>query len=109
MTRQAKLLLGLLTFWPSAYAVLFVGFVLAMMLGAGRGEPPGSGMVLVFVLHALTMLLVMGLLVYYLIHIVRNPALDNNARILWAVVVTMGGFLGQAVYWYLNVWQAPDP
>jgi hypothetical protein len=49
-----------------------------------------------------------AILVYYLIHIINNPRLDSNQRLMWAFVVLLAGTIGRLVYWLFQIWREDD-
>jgi hypothetical protein len=53
------------------------------------------------------MLIMLALLVFYIAHVFKNTALVGDRRILWAVVLFMGGPIAMPVYWFLYVWRGP--
>lgn len=116
MKRSTKVLLGIATIWQLLYMVLFVGFVLGLVVlgeSAGRmgdaaGAAIGVSFLLIFVLHMITIFLMMGLLIYYIIHAVRNESLKGDMKAVWVVLFVFAGILAEPVYWYLKIWKADD-
>jgi len=101
-SRTKLVVLGLLTFWPPVYMVLFVAVIVGMMFlvpSGGEGNP--WPFVLIFPLHLLTMLEMFGLTVYYAVDVYRDPSLQGDRKVLWMVIVLLGGFIGQAIYYVL--------
>ena len=103
MSKRARLLLGVLTFWPPFYIVVFMLLVLGSValaaLGHGDAAPPAF-VALVFI-HILTMFEIIGLTIYYAVNVYREPAIQGDRKILWMVIVLLGGFIGQAVYYVM--------
>ena len=60
-----------------------------------------------FVLHLLTMLLMLALMPFYIILAVKNERLDQTMRIIWVVLLCTLGLLANPVYWFLYVWRKP--
>ena len=60
-----------------------------------------------FVLHLLTMLLMLALMPFYIILAVKNERLDQTMRIIWVVLLCTMGLLANPVYWFLYVWRKP--
>jgi|SRR5687768_13979739 len=106
VSRPLAAVLGLVTLWPPVYFVAFIGFMFTTVFWP---EPQGFDRVFeaVFVAHLLTMLIIMGLLAFYVVHLFKNETLRDDRRVLWAVVLFMGNVFAFPVYWYLHVWQAP--
>lgn len=121
LSRRLKILLGILSIWPLTYMGLFMLGMLLTALFAPVLFPPGHAghpssdtaiLVVFFVimaLHVLTAFLTMGLMVFYLVHVVKTERLNQDQRVLWAVLVFAGGVVAQPIYWYLHIWREPIP
>jgi len=57
--------------------------------------------------HLFTMLVMMGLLPFYIILAVKNERLDQTMRIVWVVLACTIGIFADIVYWYLYIWRKP--
>lgn len=116
MTRSMKLLLGAATIWPVIYMFLFVAFVFGMIFLSNPGGDPnpdlgpifGFGFLFIMVIHFLTIFLMFGLTVYYIIHVIKNERMKSDTKAVWAVLFFFMGVLAQPVYWYLHIWKAPQ-
>lgn len=95
------------TLWLPVYAVLFVGSVLAIVLSGSPGPDGADGFFAgIFVVHLLTMGVSIGLLVVYLLDVLRNEELASvnpNDRVVWLVLVVLTGFIGQIIYWWMHL------
>jgi len=115
MSRNSKILLGLATVWPILYIFIFVIFVAFMAFYmaadfAHGGMPPSHPPVAFFVLiplHILSILLVGGLLTYYIVDLFRTTRIPNDMKALWAVVLFFGNIISMPIYWYLFIWKEP--
>jgi hypothetical protein len=109
----AKLALGAATIWPLVYIVIFMIFIFSMFWGVSHDPTPSvhagppTAFFGLFAVHLLTMLEIIGLVIFYVVDAFRNPRITENQRILWAILIFVGGPLGMAVYWYLNIWRTP--
>ncbi|GAO01653.1 hypothetical protein [Anaeromyxobacter sp. PSR-1] len=114
MSKPKKLLLGAVTLWPLAYMFTFLVTVLGM-IAMGPGGPRGSGggfpawIAALFVVHIATMLLTIGLTIFYGIHAYRSTRVPESRRVLWVLLNILGSFVAQLFYWYLFVWREPEP
>ena len=106
ISRSVAAVLGLVSLWPVVYFVSFIVLMFGTMLGS-RDERFASFFDAVFVVHLVTMLIVMALLAFYVVHLFKNEALSSDRRILWAIVLFMGNLFAFPVYWYLYVWHKP--
>ena len=60
---------------------------------------------IIFLFHFLTIVIIIGLLIYYIIHISNNKSLDQQMKAVWIVVIFFVNVIGFPVYWYLNIWK----
>lgn len=113
MKKSSKILLGFATLWPFLYMVLFFVFVFASILFMPTSGSPESGppmfFFVIFPLHLLTMLWIMGLTVFYMVNVFRNDRVDKDKKVLWAVVLFLGSMIAMPVYWYLYIWREATP
>jgi hypothetical protein len=106
MSKFKKKLLGFLTAWPFAYMILFMLFVFLMILmepGAGSGF--GPLILLIFPVHILTIFLIIGLQIYYIVDVFNNKRVGQDQRVIWVIALILGGMLAMPIYWYLNIWR----
>lgn len=105
LTRGKKIALAVATAWPPLYMILFLSvFVLTflsfatMTKGAAGPKEMPTPFLVIFPLHVVTMLLGMGLLVIYVLHALQNERLDQNTRLLWAVLMFVGNYIAMPIY-----------
>jgi hypothetical protein len=83
-----------------------------MFMRMGSAPAPNSGVPASFLVlmlaHVGTMFVMIGLLIFYIVHVFKNPAITGDRRALWAVVLFLGGIVAMPVYWFLYVWRRPD-
>ncbi|MDH4122204.1 MAG: SND2/TMEM208 family protein [Deltaproteobacteria bacterium] len=113
MTRLTKLVLGVFSFWPLAYAVIFfiqaTIYVVTYYFNQNHHpyiEPPFSLMTMV-VLHMITMVILAVLLLYYFFLAYTNVRLDNNKRMLWIGFLFFGNLIAMPIYYFIYVWPQP--
>jgi hypothetical protein len=112
-SKSQKTLLGLLTIWPLVYIVLFVGVWFATFSGillSALGVPPLGLVAVCFIIpvHIATMLLIVVMTVFWGIEVYEDPVLVGDKKVLWMVVVLLGGPVGQFIHFYVNVWPEGD-
>lgn len=108
MKYSTKVLLGIMTFWPLIWIVLFVLGILGLVLSGGGGGPapiPEAAFLIFFILHAVTILISLGLTAFYIIHAVKDESLKSDMKIMWALANVFGGMLIHPIYWYLRIWR----
>ncbi len=109
MKNKFKVILGILSFWPLAYFLFFMFTVFFLIISViFSHQPPQQDNFFIFfgalfVLHFLTMFDILGLLIYYTIHIFNNPAMKDEKRILWLIVLFLGNVFSVPVYWYYYI------
>ncbi len=112
MTKPMKVFLGFLSFWPLMYFLLFFLFFLTVFIGGFTGTLSDKTIFplffVLFSLHLTTILLIFGLLIYYIVHLFKNDRVPDNLKALWAVVLFFGNFISFPVYWFLYIWKEPD-
>lgn len=108
IAKPLALLIGIATFWPPLYMALFISSTfVGMDASQGHEMPIFGAFPTMMVFHLLTMLAMLGLTVFYVVHAFKNPALTSDKRILWVLVLILGSFIGGAVYWVLYIWRSP--
>jgi hypothetical protein len=50
-------------------------------------------------------ILSIGLLIFFIMHLIRNKAMDSTERIIWILVFLFAGIVGYPIYWYMRVWK----
>lgn len=117
MSKPQKIILGVLTLSPllflGLYFYTFFGFVfqIAEIENGNFGEPsdvfPGQFFNL-FIYMGLMMLVSIGLLIFYLIHISKNEKFklpeNNHSKLIWILIIIFAGFIGMIVYFILEIW-----
>lgn len=114
MSKNRKLILGLLSILPIImmfiyFVVLFSNFFYFFPQLHNSGEFPSE-----FFRHFLGILVIIllmtflhiGLLIYYIIHLVNNNSIDPTERIVWILIFVFAGMVGFPIYWYMRIWKA---
>ena len=109
MSKYKKIILGIFTFWPIVYMVIFFLFFLQsfFMAFSKKVHPNFSGIVffIIFGLHFLTIILVVFLLIIYIINVFKNKKISPDMKTFWAVVLLLGNFIAMPIYWYLYIFK----
>lgn len=122
MTRTNKILLGLATFSPIIfillYFVVFIGMFASIATTAqlDSPEPPAAlfgFFPFAFLLIFLAIIFSIGTLIYYIVHIVNNPKFKleehKNMQIVWILIVLFANGIGSMVYYFVEIWPLPEP
>ena len=65
----------------------------------------GIGFAGLVVAHMFTILLMLGLMPFYILLVVKSTRLDETMRIVWVVLICLLGMFAMPVYWYLYIWR----
>ncbi len=110
MSKFWKKVLGIATVWPFAYFIMFFMFIVAT-IAAGPGDG-GSlqgiyAMLFLFVMliHFLTIFLIIGLQIFYIVNVFKNDRVGKDQKIIWTIALFLGGLFAMPIYWYLNIWR----
>lgn len=114
MTKQNKILLGILTFLPFVLLLLYMLFFFisffGMFMAESHNQQPNMNLFIgsfgaAFVIILLMSLLAIGLLIYYILHITKNEKLNENSRLMWILIIVFTNIIGYGIYWYMQIWQ----
>lgn len=100
MSRMSTIALGVASVLPFCALVFFTA--------SGFGDPQGSELPPSVVAFGLMMLIGFVLVVFYIVHAVRNNSLSPGAKTLWVVLLAAFGILSVPVYWYAHFWKTAD-
>ncbi len=111
LNKTAKTAVGLGTLWVLFYPVLFFGFMFLSMMEFDRfGSPfPFDSFGLIFPMHCLTAIVQLGLMGFYLAHIIKNTGAAETVRILLGIGIFLMPYIAMPLYFYLYIWRAEPP
>jgi hypothetical protein len=115
LTRSQKILVGFFTLWPPVYFMLFFCFILLTMgsifLGAvsGTDSPvpflaPFGFIPLIFIFHFLTILVIWGLIAFYIIYLFKSDRIPQEKKVLWLVLMILLGLFTMPIFYYFYIW-----
>jgi hypothetical protein len=111
MTKGQKNILGIFTFLPAILMIVYFTTIIFLVRDAliykDEDMPfPILGDVLWLVILALIMgLLSFGLMVYYIIHAINNPQIDQNEKIIWVLLFVLASVVSFPIYWYMRIFK----
>jgi hypothetical protein len=108
MTKGKALLIAFLTVWPLIYIFIFLAIVFTFALSTLGKKPPADlpgYFILLFIAHGITMLLMLGMPIYYILHSYNNHQIPQDKKVLWALLLFLGNIIVMPVYWYLYMWK----
>jgi len=99
--KPVKALLLILTLWLPLY---MIGFIVMIVC---RAMPTNFDTLLL--VHALTMLVSVVLLVFYVVHLFRTDHVPRDQKALWGVALFLGSAIAMLIYWFVHVWPDARP
>jgi hypothetical protein len=122
LSKPIKILLGIGTAWLAVFPAFFVAAWMLMSIGMmavpfilrDRFSPAALLLFIIpfafiFVLEFATIALQMFLLVFYLIHIIKNTVASESLRIIFGVGNFFMPFISMPIYYYLFIWLDRPP
>jgi phospholipase D-like protein len=112
LKRSNKLWLGILTFSPLVFLTIFIIWFVSIfinniyILENSAGQPPIEIfrlMMTAFIFLALAIIVKLGLMIYYIIHVSDNQDNDNNKKILWILIFVFVGTIGNIIYFFMEI------
>lgn len=93
------------------FIISFVGNIQEISSSEHLDEPPedliyGLNYYIGIIFFIVFLLIILSILawIFYIIHIAKNPNLEeNNQRVIWILVVVFGGGMGIFVYWLAEI------
>ena len=114
MSRSSKLFVGILSFLPIILLLVFLFMIFSMFptfieWGNNNHEPAPqevfSAFAPLFFLGFGMAILSIGLLIFFIMHMLRHKGMDSTERIIWVLVFLFAGIVGYPIYWYMRVWK----
>jgi hypothetical protein len=117
MSRNTKAMIGVLSFLPIVLLIVFFAMFFAIfprVFEWENNEPTAQEVFTVFgplfILGVIMGILSLGLLIFFIMHLVRNKTMDGIERVIWILVFLFAGLVGYPIYWYMRVWKdEPGP
>lgn len=116
---MAKIILGILSWWPLFYiGLLIAGFFAMVFIFTGVTQIIGwygyadFAVMLNVVTWALllppSILLTAFIIVLYIIDIFKNPGIDKDKKLRWILLLVLLFFISLPAYWYRFIWNSPQ-
>jgi hypothetical protein len=123
LSKPVRILVGIMTFWYALYLLLTVlgililfTFVFLTLLQGGESVPNLRvlftripGLEIFLSVHVCGLFLEVGLLIFYLIHTIRNTKASDSLRIVLGLGHLFLPFVAMPVYYYLYIWRDNPP
>jgi hypothetical protein len=111
MSRGSKLFIGILSFLPIILlAILFLMTIWMIPTFMEWDHDPTPQEMIgafgpLFIVGFGMGILSIGLLVFFIMHLVRHKGMDSTERIIWILVFLFAGIIGYPIYWYMRIWK----
>ncbi len=91
--------------------MLFILIQISVASGSPNQDPSPfvAGFAVIFILHVLTMIDMVGMLIYYVLLAMKNQILSQDMRLVWALLIFVGNIIAMPIYWYLYIWKEQAP
>ena len=108
MSINRKILLGILTIIPILCLIAYIVSIFAVVFSVPHQRASNGPPVMFFVMmgvFAFGLLLNLGVMALYVINAFNNPRIPQDQKVLWLIVIFMGGLVATPIYWYLFIWK----
>lgn len=123
LSKPVKYLVGIATFWYALYLlltllgiILFFGYVFVSLMAGGEAiislRPLFRQILSLEILlpiHFCSLFLEIGLLIFYLVHTIKNTKASDSMRIVLGLGHLFLPFVAMPVYYYLYIWRENPP
>jgi hypothetical protein len=123
LSKPVKFLVGIATFWYALYLlltvsgiVLFFSYVFVALLTGGEAVsnlPTLFRQILslefMLPIHFCSLGLEVGLLIFYLVHTIKNTQASDSMRIVLGLGHIFLPFVAMPIYYYLYIWRESPP
>jgi len=123
LSKPVKILVGIMTIWYTLYLfltivgiVLLFGYVFVALLTGGEAVASLRGLLtqilsfeIMLPVHFCSLFLEVGLLVFYLVHTIKNTKANDSMRIVLGLGHLFLPFVAMPIYYYLYIWRENPP
>ncbi|RPI91312.1 MAG: hypothetical protein EHM40_16115 [Chloroflexi bacterium] len=118
LTKPVKIIIGIATLWYVLYPILFIGGMfmsmgmLPFLERSGLSDGPFTMFPffgIIFPLHFCTIFVGLGLMAFYLVHVIKNTRGNETIRIILAIGNYVMPFISMPIYYYLYIWLENPP
>jgi len=112
MTKSQKIWLGILTFLPIVLIIIYVIILFGTLfftfseIDQGHQDPSylfTGGFAFMFICMLAAVLLSLGLLVFYIIHVYKNEKFDSTIKLIWILVFLFASGIGPIIYYFVEI------
>lgn len=112
MSKNKKILLGILTFLPLVFLIIYLVVFFTFFASIPFEEPhiveddPATFIRAIFgavIWIFIAALLGLAMMIYYLMHASRNVKIKETERIIWILVLVFANTVGSIVYFFMHI------
>lgn len=112
MSTTKKVWLGILTFLPFiltlVYIIYFFSFFLETIIHAERNHNEFpieffQSLSVMIVVVVLAVIIKLGIMIYYIVHVSNNKEKDSNTKIMWIVLLVLVSSIASFVYYFVEI------
>jgi len=123
LSKPVRILVGIATFWYALYLlltvlgiVLFFGYVFVLLMAGGESVANLPrlfreilSLEFMITIHVCSLSLEVGLLIFYLIHTIKNTKASDAIRVALGLGHIFLPFIAMPIYYYLYIWRESPP
>ena len=113
LSQAQKVIIGILTLFPFILAP-YIGyeifhFVMETIEATQSEEDPAPATIFAGVISVLFPIILLsvsslGLLIFYIIHVISNKNIESAERIAWILIFVFIGIIAFPIYWFMRLW-----
>lgn len=115
MRESTRYVLGFATIWPLLFFIIFMLFIVSLFINPpfdnvapGETVEIPTDFIVMIVLNVATSLLSLGLMIFYIVHVVKSDELTKDRKVLWAVGLLLATPIVMPIYFYIYFWREPE-
>ena len=117
MKKSTKVWLGILTFLPVIFISVFLFLFITLFLSNiynfenfenNLREDFFRSMIISFIFLVIAVIIKLGLLIYYVIHVSDNENNDSTKKIMWILILVFVGTIGGVIYYFMEILPLPS-
>ena len=123
LSKPVRILVGIMTFWYALYLfltivgiILLFGYVFVALFTGGEAVASLRGLLsqilsfeIILPVHFCSLFLEVGLLVFYVVHTIKNTKANDSMRIVLGLGHLFLPFVAMPIYYYLYIWRENPP
>ena len=123
LSNPVKILVGIMTFWYALYLfltivgiILLFGYVFVALFTGGEAVASLRGLLsqilsfeIMLPVHFCSLFLEVGLLIFYVVHTIKNTKANDSMRIVLGLGHLFLPFVAMPIYYYLYIWRENPP